>query len=180
MSSSKKSASSSKRSKASSKQPIVEYVDLLWDINTCPLTYPYDNLVTNIEKALSQVHLKDPNAPIYRLSPIKFIVGNVDEKLTVDAKAWLNQQGFKLDNAEERNATCGLHHRDKPSSLSPELMLESYFIDAALYYNMVPDSRNIFLISSDYDFSYSLKKFLKNGYTVFLACDRVIDQTYPD
>lgn len=55
----------------------VEFVDLYWDINTCPLQYPFDNLVTNIENALRQVHGRNPNSPIYRLSDTKIICGDV-------------------------------------------------------------------------------------------------------
>lgn len=146
----------------------VEFVDLYWDINTCPAHYPVDNLVTNIEKALRQVRGRNPNAPIYRLSQTRLICGNV-QNLNEDTKTRLVGQGFTLVNAEERHAYCVDHHQRKPSSLSPELLLETRFIEVALRHNLAPGSRNILLISNDYDFAYSLEKFINNGYTVFLA-----------
>ncbi|CAA7031521.1 unnamed protein product [Microthlaspi erraticum] len=150
-----------------------EFVDVYWDLNTCPLAYPADGIVGRIETALNEVNANS-NSLRYALSDTRVICGNVNALSKEDWDS-LQSYGFKLEPCEDRRAYCNNHNQGqrKPKDPPPDLELEVHLTDQSLN----PVTTNILLISSDYHFGESMDINRVNGYTIFLALSGEIQGT---
>ncbi|CAA7031531.1 unnamed protein product [Microthlaspi erraticum] len=150
-----------------------EFVDVYWDLNTCPLAYPADGIVGRIETALNEVNANS-NSLRYALSDTRVICGNVNALSKEDWDS-LQSYGFKLEPCEDRHAYCNSHNpnRRKPDDPPPDLELEVHSIDQALN----SPHTNILLISSDYHFGKSMNINYKYCYKIFLALSWAIQGT---
>lgn len=93
------------------------------------------------------------------------------------------EQGFSLQFAEEKIGYCSRDdgEREKPDSVSLELLMETHFINLGISNNLFLQSRMFLLISSDYDFTYSLRKFRRHGgYTILLALKTDMNYSCPE